>query len=52
MAEVNNKQNLNAHYSTSVKVKRPERPIANPPKTLTKAHLFDDNDANNRLKII
>lgn len=52
MVEVSNNQNLSAHYSTSAKVTRPERPVANPPATLTKPHLFDDKDANNRLKMI
>ena len=52
MTEVHNNQNLNAHYSTKAKVQRPERPIANPPATLSKPHLFDDKDANNRLKMI
>lgn len=52
MTEVHNNQNLNAHYSTNAKAQRPERPIANPPATLSKPHLFDDKDANNRLKMI
>lgn len=52
MAEISNDQNLNAHYSTNAKAKRPERPVANPPATLSKPHLFNDNDANNRLKMI
>ena len=52
MVEVSNNQNLNAHYTTNAKVIRPERPVANPPAILTKPHLFDDKDANNRLKMI
>ena len=52
MSEVLNNQNLNSHYSTNAKVHRPSRPIANAPQSFTKPHLFDDNDANNRLKAI
>ena len=45
-------QNLNAHYSNDAKVQRPQRPIATPPDTLPKMHLFNDKDANNRIKAI
>ena len=52
MTEVLNSQNLNAHYSTNTKVQRPERPVAFAPASIPQPHLFDDKDANNRLKAI
>ena len=45
-------QNLNAHYSNNAKVTRPKRPVAFAPEELPKPHLFNDTDANNRLKLI
>ena len=52
MSEVTNNQNLNAHYSTESKAYRPQRPIATPPDTLPRMHLFNDKDANNKIKAI
>ena len=52
MSEIVSSQNLNAHYSNDAKVQRPQRPIATPPDTLPKMHLFNDKDANNRIKAI
>lgn len=52
MQDVSNNQNLNAHYSNNAKVKRPSRPVASPPESLSKPHLFNDRDANNRIKAI
>ena len=51
MAEIGT-QNLNAHYSTNAKVQRPSRPVATAPASLPKPHLFNDKDANNRMKAI
>ena len=44
--------NLNSHYSTNSKVDRPNRPVAMAPTSLPKAHLFNDKDANKRMKAI
>ena len=52
MSEVTNNQNLNAHYSNETKVQRSNRRIATPPDALPKMHLFNDKDANNRIKAI
>ena len=52
MAEISNTQNLNAHYSTNAKVQRPARPVDYAPNSLPKPHLFNDTDANNRMKAI
>lgn len=52
MPEISNSQNLNSHYSTNAKVVRPYRPVASAPIDLPKPHLFNDNDAENRLKAI
>jgi hypothetical protein len=52
MSEITSNQNLKAHYSTEVKVQRPQRPIAAPPETLPKNFAFNDKEANNRIKAI
>lgn len=44
--------NLNAHYTSNAKVERPNRPVALAPTSLPKQHLFNDRDANNRMKAI
>lgn len=52
MSEISNKQNLNSYYTTKTKAQRPERPIATPPESLPKFHLYNDIDANNKIKAI
>jgi len=49
---ISHTQNLEAHYITTDKTKRPERMVAYPPENIPKTYLFDDKDANNRLKAI
>ena len=52
MTEVSNTQNLNAHYSTSAKVARPERVVVSAPSAIPTNHLFNDSDANKRMETI
>ena len=52
MSEISSNNNLEAHYSTSAKVVRPTRPVASAPSALPNVHLFNDTDANNRIKAI
>lgn len=52
MPEISNYQNLNSYYSTDTKAHRPERVVVSGPNSLPVQHLFDDRDANNRLKSI
>ena len=47
-----NSQNLNAHYTTNVKVSRPENPVAIPPQALPTQHLYNDIDAKRRMNSI
>lgn len=49
MSEVTN---LNAHYSQELKTSSPQRVAISPPQTLPAYHLYNDIDANNRLKSI
>ena len=49
---ISHTQNLEAHYITSDKTQRPDHLIAQPPTSIPKTHLFDDKDANERLKAI
>lgn len=44
--------NLEAHYSTNPKTSLPQKIIAQPPETIPVRHLFNDRDANARLKIL
>ena len=52
MTQVSNPQPLNAYYSTDTKAHRPERIVVSGPDSLPNMHLFNDKDANNRLKAI
>ena len=52
MSDVVGNQNLSSHYSQNAKVYRPGKQVATPPSSLPKPHLFNDTDANNRMKII
>lgn len=49
MSEV---QNLNPHYSQNIKTPSPQKVVVSPPQTLPTYHLYNDIDANNRLKAI
>ena len=44
--------NLNAHYTSNPKVERPQRAIVSAPNNLPVMHLYNDRDANNRMKSI
>ncbi|MBQ7764484.1 hypothetical protein IJ384_03830 [bacterium] len=52
MSEINNTQNLNAHYSTNAKVQRPPKKAVTAPNTLPTMHLYNDRDANKRIKAL
>ena len=52
MPEINSNYNLDAHYTNEAKVKRSGFKVASPPANLPKQHLFNDIDANNRMKMI
>lgn len=52
MNEIKNQQNINSHYSTNAKVERPALAVASAPANLPRMHLFNNKDAENRLKQI
>jgi len=52
MPEISESQNLNAHYTTNAKIVRPSNVVASGPENIPKVHLYNDADANNRLKAI
>ena len=43
---------LNAHYTSNPKVERPQRAIVSAPNNLPVMNLYNDRDANNRMKSI
>ena len=45
-------QNLEAHYSTTPKVEKPQKVVVKGPENIPKVHVFNDIDANNRLSAI
>lgn len=52
MAEIQEAQNLNAHYTTNAKVVRPKNVVVSGPENIPRAHVYNDIDANNRLNAI
>lgn len=53
MAEVQqNSFNIDAHYSTETKVKRPKITAAEAPGVLPAVHVFSDKDASKKMKSI
>ena len=52
MTEIATNQNLNAHYTKDAKIKRLRHPVTSAPTNMPKHHLFNDKDANNRMKAI
>ena len=52
MSEVNNSQNLKAHYSTNTKVQKPPKKAVTAPNTLPVMHLYSDKDANQRIRAL
>ena len=49
MEEIKSTQNLNAHYTTSSKVEKPQRVVVKGPDNIPKYHLYTDKEANERL---
>ena len=47
-----NIQNINSHYSSDYKTVKPKKVVAYGPQTLPQQHLYNDIDANNRLKAL
>ena len=47
-----NIQNINSHYSSNSKTSRPQRVVVSGPTTIPQQHLYNDIDANNRLKAL
>ena len=53
MSDVNSNQtNINAHYSSNPKLEKPARVVVAAPVSLPTYHLYNDIDANNRLKML
>ena len=52
MPQISNPQNLNSYYSSDTKAHRPERVVVSGPNSLPVQHLFNDRDADNRLRSI
>ena len=53
MTTISNSQNLNAHYTSNVKVQRPANPIANAPNSLpVNKNFYCDKDATKRMQNI
>ena len=52
MTEISKTQNLNSHYSTKTKAERPERSVAIPPNSIPSYHLYNDIDANKKMRAI
>lgn len=52
MSETAIQQNLQAHYTSNPKVECPKRTIAAAPDSLPTAHLYNDIDANKKMKAI
>lgn len=52
MNEIPKAQNLEAHYSTSTKVAKPEHVVAEGPDSIPKYHIYTDNEANQKLKTL
>lgn len=50
MTEINNQQNLEAHYSKIAKTNKRAKEAIMAPDNLPKHHLFNDADANKRMK--
>ena len=52
MSEINNTQNLNAHYSNNSKVVRPKKVVVEAPNSIPENHLFNDISANKKMENI
>ena len=47
-----NIQNINSHYSSDYKTVKPKKVVAYGPQTLPQQHIYNDIDANKRLKAL
>ena len=52
MNEISQQQNLNAHYTTEAKVKRPERVVVSGPETIPVRYVYSDREANKKLETL
>jgi len=53
MTQITNNQNLNAHYTTETKVKRPSKTVANAPSNLPNNKMpYYDREATKRMQNI
>lgn len=52
MNEIPKTQNLEAHYSTTTKVTKPEHVVVEGPENIPKYHTYTDNEANQKLKVL
>ena len=43
---------IDSYYTTKAKAQRPLHPVAKAPDTLPSFHLYNDKDANNRMRAI
>lgn len=52
MDEINQTQNLNAHYTNTPKIQKPEHFVAVGPNNIPKYHTYTDKEANERLEAL
>ena len=52
MTTINNKQNLDAHYSNNTKIKRKPMVVTPPVETIPEVKLWNDEQANIRIKAL
>lgn len=50
MSKIEQKQNIEAHYSTSAKVAKPQRVVVEGPNNIPKHHTYTDREANIKLE--
>ena len=52
MEEISQTQNLNAHYTASPKVAKPQHIVVNAPNNIPQYHIYTDREANERLSAV
>ncbi len=52
MNEISQTQNINAHYSTETKIKRPDHVVVSGPDSIPSKYVFSDREANKRLEAL
>lgn len=50
MNEINQTENLNAHYSTSTKIVKPKHIVVEGPNNVPQHHIYTDREANIKLE--